>query len=326
MKNHLNSVVFILILTLWPCAYGQVNLVPNPSFEEYLSCPDDLNQVDSLIAWKNYGNSPDFFHACATSFADVPFNSAGYQQPASGFGYAGLLIYEGFTNYREFIGVELTSSLNAGTTYYASMKINFANIPGADPEFEWWNCATSKLGMRFSNSAFSEFSPHPIDNFCHILDETIITDTLTWFRVFGSFTPASTFDFLVIGNFFDDSSSDTLMLNSVIPAGYYYIDDVVVSTDSAFAQDFVGKIVVNANSDFSIYPNPIDKICQIELMIQTDNDPLSVQLVNPCGQVVMVTEFFGNQLSLDLSQLPAGIYLVQIIGRDIIHTESIVKY
>lgn len=83
-------------------AKTQLNLVPNPSFEIYDTCPyNEFNPVYSgvdaicrAIPWfqhnspnpYNCGGSTDFFHACNGS---VPLNIDGFQNARTGFGYAG---------------------------------------------------------------------------------------------------------------------------------------------------------------------------------------------------------------------------------------------
>ena len=44
---------------------AQVNLVPNPSFEEYDTCPDLLDRVQYATHWMNFGNSPDYYNSCS---------------------------------------------------------------------------------------------------------------------------------------------------------------------------------------------------------------------------------------------------------------------
>jgi len=288
---------------------AQVNLVPNPSFEEYFSCPDDLNQVDSVVSWKNFGNTPDYFNSCATGFASVPYSSVGYQYPVSGFAYCGLLTYEA-PGYREYIGSELTSTLIPGTTYYASMRINFANIPGADPDLEWWNCMTNKLGIRFGTTEYSEGSPHPTDNICHVYDDEIISDTLGWYRVFGSFTPATPYQYIVIGNFFDDANTDTIMTNPSPSGAYYFIDDVAVSTDSDFVQNYVGSILPSELERLEIYPNPTLTTCDVVYPHPINNDGIVCNLYNALGESIMTFRLFENQYCLNLSALPSGPYFL----------------
>ncbi len=53
---------------------AQTNLVPNPSFEDTLYCPNVTNQIDAAMGWLNFGNTPDYFNACAPISLNVPNN------------------------------------------------------------------------------------------------------------------------------------------------------------------------------------------------------------------------------------------------------------
>jgi hypothetical protein len=105
ISNRLYSTRLIVLLSSFVLfsffAKTQLNLVPNPGFEIYDTCPQDLfnppysgtNAICRAIPWFQ-PNSPgitcsgstDFFHACS-SF--VPQNILGFQYARTGSGYAG---------------------------------------------------------------------------------------------------------------------------------------------------------------------------------------------------------------------------------------------
>jgi OmpA-OmpF porin, OOP family len=105
----INSFSFFLLA---PSALLAQNLVPNPSFEEYFTCPGSYNYgLDHRLApgWftANRG-TPDLFNACSKGDADVPTNWAGHSKAYSGVGYAGIYCYTD-TGYREYLQTELVS-------------------------------------------------------------------------------------------------------------------------------------------------------------------------------------------------------------------------
>lgn len=227
------------------------NLVPNPSFEEYLLCPDDLNQVNRATGWQSYGNTPDYFNACDT-FADplmgVPFNFSGWQFAAEGEAYCGLISWLGDNqNYREMIGCELLAPLDSGVTYYVSMKLNFPVRYYAD---YCWNTAIKNMGIRFTNIQYSEITPHPTDNFCHVCADEFITDTSNWVKICKSFIPNQSYQYMVVGNFYTDIDSDTLKIlptNGCGDCTAYFVDEIIVTTDSSFCnQKPVGIIELSS--------------------------------------------------------------------------------
>src|SRR3569832_155596 len=144
----MNGMRYFLITIFMTCSIcrGQ-NLVPNPSFEDTVLCPDNLDQVNRAIGWSSFRLTPDYFNLCSGSlYSDVPQNNFDFQYPRTGHGYGGFFAFTTSGNYREYIGIQLTQPLIAGNTYYASMYVNrVANTSGQQK-----NIATNKLGIRFT--------------------------------------------------------------------------------------------------------------------------------------------------------------------------------
>lgn len=121
-----------------PLMLNAQNLVPNGSFEDYVSCPDHLDGMEFVEHWYKsiiepgidyYLNpSPDYFHECALHpNLGVPENIAGNQLAHNGNAYVGVISYSSNNyNYREIIGVELTSSLVPGQSYFCSFLFSRA--------------------------------------------------------------------------------------------------------------------------------------------------------------------------------------------------------
>ena len=129
--------IFLFLLLFSPQVRAQLNLVPNPSFEDTVGCPANVSgqygdEIYNLTHWFPAGESPDYFNSCApvnqsTGQASVPYNGLGFQYANSGEGYIGLFTALNsllFYDYREYIGVQLTQTLSQGTTYYFSMKVS----------------------------------------------------------------------------------------------------------------------------------------------------------------------------------------------------------
>ncbi len=88
-KRMRKTTYLLLLLTMLPCRTMAQNLVVNPSFEDYLNCPDAEGQIDSVIGWNAIWGSSDFFHVCGDSIVSVPKSYFGYQWPSEGSGYGG---------------------------------------------------------------------------------------------------------------------------------------------------------------------------------------------------------------------------------------------
>lgn len=97
------------------------NLVPNPSFENYLACPGGFGQLsDNAFNWQAWGNTneyPNYFHTCVGEWgSSVPQNGFGHQEPVSGEGYAGMLTFgKNYPQTQIHIGCQLNQSLELGS-------------------------------------------------------------------------------------------------------------------------------------------------------------------------------------------------------------------
>ncbi len=229
--------------------FAQINLVPNPSFEDTVSCPTTANQIDKALGWHASRESPDYFNECdfITGNTSVPSNFNGYQYANSGVAYAGFISY-GLTapNVREYFTCQLITPMIIGKQYAISYYVSWAaGSPGK-------RIATNNLGILFSSINFTLTNPPAIQNFCQFKSDSIITDSLDWVLISGSIVADSNYSFLTVGNFYTDSNTDTLMLNTPSTYAYYYIDDIVVieDTTSSIANIFLNK-------KLTTYPNPV---------------------------------------------------------------------
>ncbi len=297
MKTLLNFLLLPFTFSLFTC-FAQ-NLVPNPSFEEYDTCPNNWSQCDYVIGWKTYRINPDYFNLCSQNinFA-VPKNFFGFQQPANGNAYIGLYCRAaGFTDTREYIGCTLINHLIPGNKYYISFKVNVANTN---------QCFTNNIGILFSTQSYSSIIPAPITNYSHLHSSEIITDTLNWTIIKGSFIADSNYQYVMIGNFYDDSNTDTIMvgLNS---SSYFYIDDVCVSIDSLTCNQPNEINEINNKKDLiKIFPNPAKQ--RIFLVIN-EQKGFICKIYNIYGKLYRK---YDSPSNIDVSNFPNGIYIFQI--------------
>src|SRR5690606_36281690 len=110
--KKLFKILFLVSLfyTQYSLINAKQNLVPNPSFEDTLQCPNN-GFINNSQGWEPYSSSPDYYNGCVnpTFYGySVPNNFTGTQIAASGQAYAGAICYiEQETNYslnREILG------------------------------------------------------------------------------------------------------------------------------------------------------------------------------------------------------------------------------
>jgi hypothetical protein len=292
---------FLIICTI--TVKAQINLVPNPSFEDTLNCPSAPDELVNSIGWSSYNGSCDYFHtSCPMS---VPNNWAGYQQAASGNAYAAIATYNSFIpNYRECAGIQLVSPLSIGQKYFVSFQVSLSLGFSTDA-----NCATNKTGAMFSTGSYT---PAPIMNNPQVYTDSIISDSLNWTRIFGSFVSDSAYSYIIIGNFFDDLNTDTAKFyNTFSDGAYYYIDDVCLSTDSAFTMNYNYTSITkyDFNQFFSIYPNPSTDYVTIQSQTQVYN----LTVYNTLGQELYSKEHITqSDFTIDLKAFKQGLLLINV--------------
>jgi len=279
--------------------------VPNPSFEDTVACPDATAEVDRATGWSSFRQSPDYFNTCAdsASYASVPNNAAGYQQPHSGNAYCGFQTF--FTSdYKEILGCQLSSPLTIGMEYFVTFKTVMA-YGGA---FGCHN-ASNKIGARFSTVPYNMFNPAPINNFAHVYTDSIVTDTLNWVTIQGSFIADSAYQYIALGNFFDDANTDTLGGGRA----YYYVDDICVSTDSVTCNLLSENIKENIfNDTITLFPNPTSNL--LNLSFQNFRDA-EIIIYDRLGIPVFSTTVRNqNSLTLNIASFSPGVYLVKLVS------------
>ena len=197
------------------------NLIPNPSFETFSTCPVGFSQYTGYVStWTNPSTaSPDYYNACANpNPAGTPVNGFGYQPARTGNAYSGFYATAG--TYREFIQVQLTTPLTAGMVYRFNMYVNCHNRS---------KFVTDDLGAFFSasppTSAGTGFlSGNPVPQ---VKNPTgfLLTDTLNWMLITGTFTAVGGERYVTIGHFLPDSLCTYVQVNYGTQGSYYYIDD-----------------------------------------------------------------------------------------------------
>ena len=305
---------YVLFCTAY-MGFGQegTSLVPNASFEDTVFCPGAESQMP--LYWLLFGNSADYWHGCSSSL-NVPNTTIGYHPANSGEAMIGLFTYvspsnPGWPGYREYVGVQLTNPLTVGQKYYMSFFLNFGGfLPG------WIQYGADKLGMKFSSVQYAENNPPALNNTAHLYTDSIYTDTAQWVKVSGSFIADSAYNYLMIGNFFDEIQTDSLTIPGPFFGGsgaYYFIDDICVSTDSAFCANY-GIPENQFNNQFSFYPNPATDFVTIQ---NGFNTPFDIAVYNSIGQLLYYKQnIASNKLQLDISPYSKGLLFIKITSQN----------
>jgi hypothetical protein len=237
------------------------NLVPNGGFEEgnCVGYPGNLVECNdwfsSLTPFEE--TTPEWFHSCIDddnfSTPDVAF---GFQEPYEGLGYGGLigLITNAPASYREIIGVNLIEPLEVGSSY--EVKFRFSTLTNA-PET---TILINNLGFNFSTHPYYSNAAFPT-NSSHFAIDTVIHLTEEWLEVYEVFVADSSYQYLHIGNFFDDNLTSSIFPTESAFISYFVIDDVSVNELK------VNTVSSSEKAGIKIYPNPCQDYIKLRIRI-----------------------------------------------------------
>lgn len=310
MKNTC-LVTLLLAGFFFNISKGQ-NLVPNPSFEDTVQCPNLASQIERAAGWSSYLHSPDYYNVCDTNpFFGVPSNYyGGYQQPATGVAYAGIECYATNAFYHEIFGIQLTQPLIIGQEYYcafkASMGVGYLGFN---------NAACDKLGFRFATFQHNYLTnPISIDNVSQVYTNTIIMDTLNWTLVSGCFIADSAYQYVAIGVFFEDINLNIINFNSPSDAGvYYYIDDVFVGIDSVSCSNVNTISIPGELQKVKVFPNPF--VNEINVLSK-ETHLLEGSIYDCTSRLVKTQTIYPGYNKLDTSNLDIGIYSLLVVNKN----------
>ena len=309
-----------MVLCLIPIArpLAAQNLVPNPGFEQSDTCLADEFGVLGPHYWYRTNGTPDHLQSCLPygDFQGLPLNFHTYQEPFEGASCTGLYTYHqnGSTEYREWIMAPLLEPLVVGQIYYCSFWANAAF--GGNAEYPQIWLANDQVGMRFTTTSVPPWNvgdPYPVPpNHAHILYPQILSDTVGWTLVNGSFVADSAYQYLMIGQFFSNTLSDTLHFappGSVFwwyPRGYTLVDAVCVSASPEGCD--LGQVVSEAVAMApTVYPNPA-----LDAVVFGNASGAVVRVVDLLGQEVWLGQVESDRYVLGVGHWSRGAYVLQV--------------
>jgi hypothetical protein len=213
LKNSKYYIVLAVFLNIFS-GFGQIsNYVSNGSFEQLINCNTPYN-VNKVKYWRsidslNFGNAL----VANTCYSTVPYANFGFQYARTGNSYAIISAFCTPTlclinNSRGYLRNRLKANLIAGKIY--CIKFYVVNSENS-------SVVNDAIGIYFGDNTLDTITlinkpltylipqvQNPIGN--------IINDTLNWTLVTGTFVATGIEKHCVIGNFKNNSSTNTLTL------------------------------------------------------------------------------------------------------------------
>ena len=296
--KHLHKLLTAFLL-LSHFAQAQMNLVPNPSFEDTTGCPQWLGNFFAVGWYRPTYGSPDLFHTCSTGQLGVPQNVLGWQQPRTGLAYAGghASDFSG-TNGREYIQCRLNQALEAGEKYEVSFWLSRADSATK---------ACNNIGAYFSATPVSALDPYNLPYIPQIVSQpnNPITDAINWTQVIDTFTAFGGEEYLTIGIFTNDANTNWVPTpGGTFHAPYYYIDDVSVEkalVNSSFP-------AIQTRSSIKLFPNPATDVLSVSNLQQAT----AYTLFAGNGQVKQQGQLPETDAQISVAGLAPGLYFLQL--------------
>lgn len=199
MKKHVLLSAFSIATLLSGSAFGQKNLVTNPSFDELMGKVKTRGQIEMATGWSSPSETDkaDLFIKGNDKKPDInnPDNTFGREEPIDGDVYAGFMAY----SYKEavprtYLQTKLEKPLIAGKTYCVRFFVSLSDLS---------KYAVNNIGMNISAK-----SPKDKDLLAYSVQASVVkrgnpiyNDNSYWQEVCGTFVAAGGEKYITIGNF-----------------------------------------------------------------------------------------------------------------------------
>jgi hypothetical protein len=296
------------------------NLVYNPGFEEYSSCPEGV-QFNNCTGWFNPMNpqdqqnipsvytTPDIYNTCTSNqpvIFSVPSNWVGFQYPLTGNSYAGIYvgqksaIPDSADLLRDYTEGTLISPLISGKTYCVSWYVSKAD--------NWPGLYSDRIGAYFSVDSLI-FKPTIITGLYltpHIEnpENNFITDTTKWIKISGIYTAQGGERFITIGNFYNQANTHYIINdpNNTV-AVYLYVDNVTVEECEVGIEE-------TPTPPTYLYPNPTTNTVTLSYTFKQATT-IEVYSINGACLLKQPIQAGTQNPIVDVSNLANGLYVVR---------------
>lgn len=213
-------------------SFGQ-NLIVNPSFESYNSCPLNIGSFGNLLQDVSLptSSSGDYFNTCGSVDFGVPSNFKGDQKAIDGSAYVGLYYYA-LNDYREYVQLNTTKTLREKHPYKISLQVSLAETSSLALKNMYIVLVNRKVKFPNSSALTSSRLDLQEDVRFHkirLQPNKSMASTDEWVTLTAEFEAKGFENHIIVGNF--DANVNTELLDqdaSVLSSdfSYYYLDNL----------------------------------------------------------------------------------------------------
>jgi len=230
-RNRINLIILCCCLgRLTNAQVTPANFVSNGGFEQFTNC----SVTTTIFPAKNWrwidSTSVGNVDYCNVCYPNVPYTPAGFQSARSGnaFSLITALCQPTFcsnSNNRGYIRNRLKTNLQSGVSYCVKFYINITNVSayGIDGFGAYFGDNTVDTITK-TNIPLIYLAPQ-VQN----TSGNIVTDTLNWVLITGTFVANGNEKHTIIGNFKSDAATTKTLINSNFAPNVFcefYLDDV----------------------------------------------------------------------------------------------------
>jgi len=299
-----------------------INLIKNPSLEEYNCCPINLTMINCADYWTQplIFSTSDYFNTCAIDSLVYPPSEPWYLHSFFGQGYAGLNCYAHYNagDYREYLQGELVDPLVEDQCYH----VEFWTLLFAYSS----NTAIDALGVFFSDSLpKGETDADPFYFAPQINNYVIVTDTINWTKISGDYLAQGGEKYFTVGTFKQEGEINKYKFKPDIgDNSYYFFDNFsLCPCEDTIPPDTVKPV----NPVLEVYPNPANENLFILFNGYDQLQAIDLEIYNVLGELVMNEQIISSDAptSINIAPIASGCYAIVLKnGSSILYKDKLI--
>lgn len=285
----MKRILFLGYLVFLSFSVLSQNLVINGSFENTSSCPETVDQFELLHNVINIAGTPDLY-SCNSDNVGIPQNCTGYQEPADGDNYVGLVLIDESRSYQEYIALELSETLDVSKTYKVSLKVNVAESSIGFTRLLGVNLSSQPTASKYMKSDYLTYE--------------FYKDKTGWEEIVFCYTPNESGEkYLIIGYQSEAGAGHVISTDHITsecnPGQFYYyyfddfkVEEIIPTTVSEFSITDITKCKYSRDRTFLVN----DSIANNELVRWSGSlyDPVT----SKTGEDTVLIEINGDRAPL----------------------------